>query len=235
MRTHLNLFSKPPRLNFFSRPPRPPVVGDIAGQLRELPSEIAPPYDFAEFQRRSRERSAPKRHVVTWPYAAAAAGLTAFVASMALLGTNDRSGPGANERAAPGSRVAMTVAPGEQPSASAISPGSTDAAAGAANAAVANAAVANAVAANEDSAQHAREAREWLARQPAEPAVVRAGPRLTVVSLEDRIAWFDDALTDGRLSGASPDQLKVLQQQRALLVSSLAQVRYAEALVAGGS
>jgi hypothetical protein len=32
MRTHLNLFSKPPRLNFFSRPPRPPVVGDIAGQ-----------------------------------------------------------------------------------------------------------------------------------------------------------------------------------------------------------
>jgi hypothetical protein len=86
-----------------------------------------------------------------------------------------------------------------------------------------------------DPAEQARVAREWLARQPAEPALVRAGPRLAVASLEDRIAWFDDALTDQRLHGATADQLQVLQQERARLVSSLAQVRYAEALVADGS
>ena len=64
---------------------------------------------------------------------------------------------------------------------------------------------------------------------------MRAGPRLTVTGLEDRIAWFDDALTDQRLHGANPAQLKVLQQERERLVSSLAQVRFAEALVANGS
>jgi hypothetical protein len=88
---------------------------------------------------------------------------------------------------------------------------------------------------NIDPAEQARVAREWLARLPEEPALVRAGPRLAVASLEDRIAWFDDALTDQRLHGASAAQLQVLQQERARLVSSLAQVRYAEALVTDGS
>ena len=88
---------------------------------------------------------------------------------------------------------------------------------------------------DDDAFDQARAAREWLARQPAEPALVRAGSRLTVASLEDRIAWFDDALTDQRLHDADPAQLEVLQQERARLVSSLAQVRYAEALVANGS
>lgn len=79
------------------------------------------------------------------------------------------------------------------------------------------------------------ETRDWLASQPAEPVVVRVGSRIAVTSLEDRIAWFDDMLTNERLQGADAEQVKVLQQERARLVSTLAQVRYAEALVAGGS
>ena len=81
----------------------------------------------------------------------------------------------------------------------------------------------------------AQQTREWLARQPSEPVLVHVGSRITVANLEDRIAWFDDALTDGRLQGANADYVKVLQQERARLVSSLAQVRYAEALAADGS
>jgi hypothetical protein len=183
-----------PHVNHFTRPPRPPAVGDIARQLRELPAEVAPPYDFGEFQRRGRERSTSKRQVISWPHAAAAAGLTAFVAAMALLGTRDGSGP--TEQHSPAAAAVAAADVDDDPS---------------------------------------RAAREWLARQPAEPALVRAGSRLTVASLEDRIAWFDDALTDQRLQGADPAQLKVLQQERARLVSSLAQVRFAEALVANGS
>ena len=216
-----------PHLNHFSRPPRPPVVGDIAQQLRELPSEVAPPYDFAEFQRRGRERSAPKRQIVTWPHAAAAAGLTAFVAAMAMLGTGSGNKPNSDNGAAAAPTAA--VAPGTTASSSArsaaVAPGNTSSSSTRSNAADPN----------DYSAEQARAAREWLARQPAEPAVVRAGPRLAVASLEDRIAWFDDALTDERLRGASAAQLNVLQQERSRLVSSLAQVRYAETLVANGS
>ncbi len=199
-----------PHLNHFARPPRPPVVGDIGQQLRDLPGMPAP-YDWAEFGRRSRERATPKRQLVTWPHAAAAAGLTAFVAAMAMLGTGDQTQIDHHDGRDP---VAATVAPGSPESAQAHSA---------------------AVDGNRDPAEQAGQAREWLAQHPAEPAVVRAGPRLAVANLEDRIAWFDDALTDERLGGANPAQLKVLQTERARLVSSLAQVRYAEVLVADGS
>ncbi len=43
--------------------------------------------------------------------------------------------------------------------------------------------------------------RQWLARQPPEPALVRVVPRIAVANLEDRIAWFDDAMTEERLHG----------------------------------
>jgi len=194
MRPDLTHFSRPPRT------PQPPAVGDIARQLRELPAEAFPPYDFAEFVRRGRER---RRQWVTWPHAAAAAGLTAVVAALALLGTSGR--PGANDDVGPAASSTAAVAP-----------------------------PAGASTATNDPFEQALAAREWLARQPA-PALVRAGSRLAVAGLEDRIAWFDDALTDQRLHGATPAQLKVLQQERARLVSSLAQVRFAEALVANGS
>jgi hypothetical protein len=237
------------------------VLGDIGQQLRELPSEAAPPYDFAEFRRRGRERSAATRQIITWPHAAAAAGLTAFVAAMAMLATSggtrpsadgrephgaatvasgSRASAGERENAGPPERVATTAAESARSSERVATPAAESARPSARVATVVgaeSAAPESAVAGPStlDPAEQARVAREWLARQPAEPALVRAGPRLAVASLEDRIAWFDDALTDQRLHGATADQLQVLQQERARLVSSLAQVRYAEALVADGS
>ena len=69
-------------------------------------------------------------------------------------------------------------------------------------------------------------------RQPAEPAVVRVGPRLAVANLEDRIAWLDDAVTDEQFGSEDATHVAALQQERARLVNSLAQVRYAETLAA---
>jgi hypothetical protein len=71
---------------------------------------------------------------------------------------------------------------------------------------------------------------QWLARQPAEPAIVRVGARLVVANLEDRIALVDDALTDERFDGIDAAHMAALQHTRTQLVSSLAQVRYAETL-----
>lgn len=235
MRPDVNHFTRTPR------PPRPPAVGDIARQLRELPSEAAPPYDFEEFRRRSDELAAPRRQWVTWPHAAAAAGLTAVVAAMALLGTS--GGPGANDDVGPAASsstttaVASTDLPNGATPASARSTAVADGRSAPSRGAASDTgtSLGTTSAASTDPLEQALAARKWLARQPAEPALVRAGSRLTVAGLEDRIAWFDDALTDQRLQGANPAQLNVLQQERARLVSSLAQVRYAEALVANGS
>lgn len=200
-----------PHLNHFLSPRSAKSAEDIAQRLRDLPAELPAPYDWAEFRRRSRDRFPARRNLVKWPHAAAAAGLTAVVATLAMLGTGDigdsvtgREAPlaaetnvdAARSSAADPTRFAITGIP---------------------------------------NAGQARATREWLAHQPAEPALVRVGPRVAVANLEDRIAWFDDALTDERLRGVNPDSLKVLQQERARLVSSLAQVRYAEALAADGS
>ena len=73
-------------------------------------------------------------------------------------------------------------------------------------------------------------AQYWLERLPREPALVRVGPRAAVEALEDHIAQVDDLLTSERAGSAPPARLRVLQQERAQLVSSLLQVRYAETL-----
>jgi len=73
-------------------------------------------------------------------------------------------------------------------------------------------------------------AERWLASLPREPGVVRVGTRAAVETLEDHIAQVDDLLSAGRAGHASPARLRVLQHERAQLVSSLVQVRYAETL-----
>jgi len=73
-------------------------------------------------------------------------------------------------------------------------------------------------------------ARYWLERMPREPALVRVGTRAAVETLEDHIAQVDDLLTAGRAGSAPAERLQVLQRERAQLVSSLVQVRYAETL-----
>ena len=75
-------------------------------------------------------------------------------------------------------------------------------------------------------------AERWLASLPDEPVVVHVGTRAAVAGLEDRIAQVDDLLSAARVEGAQPARLSALEQQRARLVSSLVQVRYAETLVA---
>ena len=75
-------------------------------------------------------------------------------------------------------------------------------------------------------------AERWLASLPREPGVVRVGTRAVVTGLEDRIAQLDDYLSAARAEGVQPAALVGAEEQRALLVKSLAQVRYAETLVA---
>lgn len=72
----------------------------------------------------------------------------------------------------------------------------------------------------------------WLARQPADPAMVRVGSYAAVAGLEDRIAQLDDLLTSARAEGVQSAGLSPLERQRAQLMSSLAQIRYAQTLVA---
>jgi len=201
-----------PDLNHFTSPRAPARTDDIPRQLRNLPSQLPPPCGWAEFRRRGRDRFPGRRNLVKWPHAAAAAGLTAFVAAMAMLGTADRAhtpGEGVSARmvASPDSNELETMEAANEEMSGARAP----------------------------NAGQAQQTREWLARQPADPALVRVGPRIAIANLEDRIAWFDDALTGQRLQGVNADSMEVLQQERARLVSSLAQVRYAEALAADGS
>ncbi len=72
----------------------------------------------------------------------------------------------------------------------------------------------------------------WLASLPKEPVVVRVGTRAAVTDLEDRIAEVDDLLTDETVDGGQPARLHLLEQERARLLNSLVEVRYAETLAA---
>jgi hypothetical protein len=76
------------------------------------------------------------------------------------------------------------------------------------------------------------DAESWLVSLPNEPVVVHVGTRAAVAGLEDRIAQLDDVLSEARVEGAQPAKLVALEDQRARLVNSLVQVRYAETLVA---
>lgn len=70
----------------------------------------------------------------------------------------------------------------------------------------------------------------WLAGLPHDHAIVRVGTHAAVSGLQDQIAALDDLLSAERASGAQPGRLDALERQRAQLVSSLAQVQYAEML-----
>ena len=194
-----------PDVNHFLKPRGPQHAEHLAQRLRALPTEQPAPYDFAEFERRSRDRSQSRRTLVKWPHAAAAATLTAVVAGLAMLASGDR--PVKSEET--GTQVMASTKANDAQGSNA--PGNV---------------------AQSDEQTHAT--REWLARQQ-EPALVRVVPRIAVASLEDRIAWVDDAMTDERLHGANADHLRVMQQERARLMNYLAQVRYAESLARDGS
>lgn len=191
---------------------------DVARRLRALPSELAPPFDWAEFRRREHERSERSERSgrsgrsgqgwssVKWQHATAVAGITLLIAGMAMWARSTQ-------------HAAST-----SPSVTAMSPRSALPDNG-------DPARTRALGA-QTAAARAAASQRWLARQPEEPAVVRVGPRLAVANLEDRIAWVDDALTDEQFGPVDATRMQALQHERARLMNSLVQVRYAEALVA---
>jgi TolA-binding protein len=78
----------------------------------------------------------------------------------------------------------------------------------------------------------AMNAERWLNAQPRS-AIVRVPTQMAVTQLEDQIAAMDDQINAMRLAQPHAQQAAVLQRDRAQLVQSLAQVRYAQILVAG--
>ena len=75
-------------------------------------------------------------------------------------------------------------------------------------------------------------AQSWLDAHP-QRALVRVPAQMAVTELEDQIATMDDQLNAVRLSQRPAQQVYLLQRDRAQLVESLAQVRYAQNLLAG--
>jgi hypothetical protein len=78
--------------------------------------------------------------------------------------------------------------------------------------------------------QRTRALEGWLADLPHNPTVVRVGAHAAVTRLQDQIAALDDLMSAERAAGSQPARLDALEHQRAQLVSSLAQVQYAEML-----
>lgn len=70
----------------------------------------------------------------------------------------------------------------------------------------------------------------WLAGLPRDHAIVRVGTHAAVSGLQDQIAALDDLMSAERVAGAQPTRLDALERQRAQLITSLAQLQYAEIL-----
>ncbi|MGH8143154.1 MAG: hypothetical protein ACREU2_11640 [Steroidobacteraceae bacterium] len=194
---------------------RDPGREAVAHRLREMPNEAAPPFDWSGLRRRMQMKSTrtPMRSGVVTAGAQAGARralsaiLGAAVIAMAVLaaGRIERFG---------------VELKGPRPDVQRALPVRAGAPLSAARGSEAEAPLARA-----DSAER------WLADRPDDAALVQVSTHLAVDNLEDRIASMDDLLNVERLQHAHPARLRTLQLQRAQLVDSLAQVRYAEMLV----
>ena len=191
-------------------------------RMRLLPTELPPPFNWQEFQRRAREGLPAESPRLDWRHVAAAAVLLVVVCGIAVWGRVGSIGrqvagqaavrtgvdTGMGSRAGAYGEVGSGIAADSRAAPGAGAGGQADEAALAA------------------IRSHALES--WLATLPREPVVVHVGTRAAVARLEDRIAQVDDLLTSVRLDGMRPDRLAALQRERVQLVGSLAQVRYAE-------
>ena len=206
-------------------------------RLRSLPTEMLPPYNWQEFQRRSQTRQSAANDGLDWRPMAAAAALLLFVCAIAIWGRFGSSGrhvladSGAVEdRAMAGRQDAGPLSvDSERLRQAQATAGDT-----AAGETVAGDGGSHGVGSLESTlaATRSRAIESWLATLPREPVVVRVGTRAAVAGLEDRIAQVDDLMTSVRIDGMRPDRLVALQQERLRLVGSLAQVRYAEVVAA---
>lgn len=186
----------------------------ITQRLRNLPHFESAPYEWAEFKARSDQRRDLRRR---------AAGIAAcFALIIAGLAVWSRFDGGMTELAGSEavlreSWVHLPPLNGEEPDA---------------RAPVSHEESASSKAAQRAASAHARAASQWLASLPSEPTVVRVDTRFAVTDLEDRISWLDDLLSSAEVESVRADHIKTLRRERAELVDSLAQVRYAETLVA---
>ncbi|HJS90293.1 MAG TPA: hypothetical protein VJ738_10050 [Steroidobacteraceae bacterium] len=179
----------------------------IARRLRAAADDSSePPYDWAEFQRRGRRRSTATALVGRDRSLAVAASVVAalLVTAVAIVRSSHRHAPAR----APQAVVAR----------SGLNDGVGDRGVGDRAEQVAT------------SPAHTRAIEGWLAGLPRDPTVVRVGAHAAVSSLQDQIAALDDLMSAERVAGAAPSRLGALERQRAQLVSSLAQLRYAELL-----
>jgi hypothetical protein len=182
----------------------------LGERLRELPLERTPPFDWAELQRRARLHERHRRIIQDGSRSPrnmvlVAAALALVVAAVPLAGRLIRGTAGpADQGAAAQSSVARAPIDAR------------DLGGGASR--------------DPDSVlRRAAAAERWLASQPDDEPVVRVSTHLAVTDLEDRIASVDDLLNVERLRNANA-RVHALQLERAQLVDSLAQVRYAEML-----
>ena len=159
----------------------------LGQELRALPAESPPPYDWTEFRRRARARRAVR--------------LGSGIAIAASLGT-----------------VLLALAFFAYRLSDFGSHGHTSAHAGQAQ--------------TRDAGAPSEASQQWLASLADDRAIVRVSSRVPILDLEDRIAVMDDALNAARLNNARPGRVQALQKERALLLQSLVQVRYAETLAA---
>lgn len=176
----------------------------IARRLRAVADEPAePPYDWAEFERR-RVGAVSAKSVGRNRLAAAASVVVAaaVIAGLVIV----RSSPQRALPLAPADTAARANTPDR------TGPVTT--------------------AATSDRLVRARTRRieGWLAGLPHDPALVRVGTHAAVISLQDQIAALDDLVSTERVAGVRPGRLGALERQRARLVSSLAQLQYAEML-----
>jgi hypothetical protein len=188
-------------------------------RMRQLPTEMLPPYNWQEFRRRARQRLPSSGDRLNWRRTAAAAALLLVVCAIAVWG---RFGSG-RQVSGSASDVRTSRAGVDAPARSRGGTVSEARSRADADAQAFDAALA---------AIRSRAIESWLATLPREPVVMRVGTRAAVARLEDRIAQVDDLLTSVRLDGIRQDRLAALQQERVRLVGSLAQVRYAEVVAA---
>lgn len=183
----------------------------LGQRLRGLPDQAAAPYGWTEFKlRRDRRRiqQGATSHVDNRRrIAAIAAGFALFVAGLAVWSRFDRS---ASRDLPHGGEISPPMAMDEEALESAANHAALDAA----------------------PVYRVTTSSQWLASHPTEPAIVRVDTRFAVADLEDRIAWLDDLLTTAEVERVQAAHIKTLRRERAELVDSLAQVRYAETLAA---
>jgi len=205
----------------------------IARRLRALADEPAEaPYDWAEFACR-RQRATPIRRLGRNRLAAMAAAVVAVavIAGVLVVRSNYQRTPTlaqVNGTARPPAVARVDIA------ARSKTPEQIDAALHIRAPASATAG-AHATALDPLAQARTQAIASWLAGLPRDPAVVRVGTHVAVNSLQDQIAELDDLMSAERVAGVQPSRLDALERQRAQLVSSLAQLRYAELLASATS